>query len=447
MLQTIRTVFYPATIFLLISAAAFAADKYKLEEPVDDIRIFGVGTRIDIKNNFQFRKDQTLPQTAAVSLSYRERRLLGTGNDAEAMRSVREYETAESEIMVESTRTVAKLSDSLKLIVAQGRIEGVELYSLNGLMTSDELHLICSPADSLALISLLPNKEVAVGDKWTVSGWAFQMLTAVDAIVKGEMTCTLDAVEGGIARVKLRGSLEGADDGALTEVKISGNFSYNLEKKFISDADLSQSEKRAIGLLSPGLDIVARIRMLRQPGTAPGRLTDQKVIDAAATEPAAAAKNLKFDTPWNITLQHSRHWNVWQVDDKVAKLRLFEEGNMAGQCDMALISSAKPGEHLSEQIFLADIRQSLGDRLRSMTPGEVVPSAERKFVFKVRADGVVGEEKITWIFYLVADPTGRQTSVMFTTDTSKLETLAKYDRQLIDSIKFGPNPVTRAAGK
>lgn len=448
MLHTIRASVYAAAGFLLLTPGiTAAADKYKLEEPVDDIRIYGVGTRIDIKGKVHFQKGLSLPQVVSASISYRERRLLGPGSEAEALRSVREYETAEAEIVVESTRTATRLSEGLKLIVAQGRIDGVELYSLNGLLTSDELNLIRSPADSLALISLLPAKEVSVGDDWTVPGWVFQMLTSVDAVVKGDLTCTLDAVESGIARVKFQGTLEGADDGASTEVKVSGNFGYHLEKKYIADADLSQSETRAIGPLSPGLEIVARIRMLRQPGTAPGKLADQKVIDAGASEPVEAAKNLKFESPWNITLLHSRNWHVGTVDDKVAKFRLFEAGNLVAQCDMAAISAVKPGEHLSEQVFLADIRQSLGDRLRSLTPGEVIPSADRKFIYKVVAEGVIGDRKITWIFYLVADPSGRQASLMFTTDTPLIETLVKYDRTLVESIKFGPAPATRAAGR
>ncbi len=448
MYQTLRTACFVIGGFLLMaSASAWSEDKYKLEEPVDDVRIFGVGTRITYTGKVRFPKDVLLAQTMTAVLSYRERRLLGPGGEAESFRSVREYETAEAEIVVDGNKSAPHLPSGLKLIVAQGRPEGVELYGLNGLLTADELNLIRSPADSLALIALLPSKEVEVGEKWTVPNWAFQMLTALDAVIKGELVCTLDSVDKGIARIKMSGALDGAVDGATTEVKVTGFFTYNLEKKYIAESDFVQSENRAIGPIGPGLNISARIRILRQPGTSPGKLADTKIIEAAVNESPASAKFLRFESPWNISIQHARNWHVYKAEETIAIFRLLEEGNLIAQCDMASITPAKPGGHLAEQIYLSDIRQSLGDRLKSMTNGEVIPSSDHKFIYKVTAEGAVDQLQVMWVFYLVADPSGRQASLMFTVDPSLAEKLAKYDRDFVESLKFGPAPATRAANK
>ena len=447
MFQTNRFGRFVITGLLFVApSVSLGGDKYKLEEPVDDVRIYGVGTRVNIKGQVQTApKAPQLSQTVSAALSYRERRLLGPGSGAETFRSVREYEVAEADINVDGNKTVARLPDALKLIVAQGRTDGVELYGLNGQLTADELDLIRSPADSLALIALLPSKEVEVGDKWTAPGWAFQMLTALDAVVKGDLECTLESVEKGLARITMNGTLEGAAVGSTTEVKVSGFFTYNIAEKFIKDTDFEQKETRAVGPVSPGLDITARIRVLRQPGTSPGKLADKKIIDAAADDAAAAAKYLRFESPWNIGVQHGRHWHVYKFDEKVAVFRLLQEGNFVAQCDMAAIPAAKPGSHLPEQNYLAEIRQSLGDRLKTMTNGEIIPSSDRKFVFRVSAYGAVGERQMTWIFYLVADPTGRQASLMFSVDTPLVESLKKFDREIVDSLKFGPAPIARAA--
>ena len=111
--------------------------------------------------------------------------MLGPGNDAEGFRSVRDYETAEAQIDVDGGKSSIRLPDNSKLIVAQGRFDGVELHAVNNLLTADELDLVRSPADSLALISLLPNKEVSLGDKWVIPTWAIQLLTGLDAVTKG----------------------------------------------------------------------------------------------------------------------------------------------------------------------------------------------------------------------------------------------------------------------
>lgn len=433
-------------LMTLFSAFCYAEDTYKLEEPVDDARIYGVGTRVDIKGKLQTAPNAThLAQTVSAALSYRERRMLGPGNDAEGFRSIRDYETAEAQIDVDGSKSSIRLPDTSKLMVAQGRFDGVELHSLNNLLTADELDLVRSPADSLALISLLPTKEVGLGDKWTIPTWAVQLLTGLDAVTKGELTCSLDSVDKGLAKVKMTGAVEGAVSGSTTEVNINGFYTYNLEKKYIADTDFVQKETRAVGPISPGLDIVARVRVLRSPSAASGRLGDQKVIDLAATDSDPAAKQLRFESPWNIGLQHGRHWHLYKVDDKLAVFRLLDQGNFVAQCDFAPIPPVKPGTHLSEQVYLDDIRHSLGERLVSMNQGEVVPANDKRFVFKVIAHGNVGERKVTWIFYLVADPSGRQVSMMFTVDTSLAETLIKYDRELVDSMKFGPAPVPRSA--
>ena len=63
------------------------------------------------------------------------------------------------------------------------------------------------------------------------------------------------------------------------------------------------------------------------------------------------------------------------------------------------------------------------------------------------AEGVDGERPVTWIYYLVADPTGRQASLRFMVETEMYEKLVKHDRELVDSLKFGPAPAPRAANK
>ncbi|WP_010587268.1 hypothetical protein [Schlesneria paludicola] len=437
-----------SVVLVMASAVAQSDDKYKLEEPVDDIRVFGVGTRVDVSGKVQpVPKGVQLAQTVSAVISYRERRMLGPGSEAEAFRSVREYETAQADTDFDGNKSQMRLPDSLMLMVAQGRHEGVELRSIQGLLTSDELDLIRSPADSLALIALLPPNEVAVGDKWTVPSWAFQMLTALDAIAKGELVCTLDSVDKGIAKIKMNGTLEGAAVASSTEVKVTGFFKYNLEGKYISETDFVQTELRAFGPISPGLDITARVRLLRVPSKPPGRLGDQKIVDLASPEPTPAAMLLKFESPWNISLQHNRHWHFFRVEEGVAKFRLLEEGNFIAQFDMAPVAQAKPGEHKSIEVFQADVRKAIGDLLKTLEQGQVIPSTDGKFVYRVTAKGAVKDRDITWICYLVADPTGRQASLMFIADTPLVEKITRYERELIESIRFGPAPPPRAANK
>ena len=423
----------------------FAAEKFKLEEPVDDARVFGCGTRVDVNGKTQPSPNvEPLKLSASAALSYRERRLLGPGGEAEAFRSIRDYETTQADIVVGTEKSSSKLDDRLKLVVAQGRVDGVELYSLGGAFTSNELDLLRSPADSLALIALLPSKEIEVGDKWTVPGWAFQMLAAIDAISKGELTCSLASVEKQIARIKIEGKLEGAATGAISEVTVTGFYEYDLKDRCITQCDFTQVEKRGFGPVSPAFEFTARVRLIRKPAQLPGRLSDQKHLDAASEEPKASATALRFESPWNIGFEYPRHWHLWKIQEKAAVFRLIDQGNFIAQCDLAPIAPAKPGDHLPVADFQRDIRQALGERLKELGQGEVITTTDRSYVYRIVVSGAEGARPLTWIFYLIADPTGRQASLSVTVDTPQVEALANRERELLDTLRFGPAPVSPA---
>lgn len=426
---------------LCFSTTARSAESYKLEEPVDDARVFGVGTRIDVTGKTQPSPTvKALPLVASAALSYRERRLLGPGTDAEAFRSVRDYEQTNAEIDAGGQKSSSQLGNHLKLIVAQGRPDGVELYSLGGPLTSGELDLIRSPADSLALIALLPAKAVEIGDKWTAPTWAFQMLTALDAVVKGELNCTLTSVEKQVARIKIEGKLEGAAMSAVSEITVEGFYDYDLGQKSISQCDFTQVEKRGMGPVSPAFEFTARVRLLRRPAQIPGRLADQKVIDSAVNEPSPSARFLRFESPWSIGFEYPRYWHLWKIHEKAAIFRLIEEGNLVAQCDLAPIAPAKPGEHLSETDFVRDIQTALGARIKTMGTGEVLASTDRRYVYRISATGADGDRQLTWIFYLIADSTGRQASLSVTVDSTLVETLANREREFLGTLRFGPAP-------
>ena len=426
----------------------FAAEKYKLEEPVDDARVFGCGTRVDVNGKTQPSPNvEPLKLSASAALSYRERRLLGPGGEAESFRSIRDYETTQADIVVGTEKSAAKLDDRLKLVVAQGRVDGVELYSLGGAFTSNELDLLRSPADSLALIALLPSKEIEVGDKWTAPAWAFQMLTAIDAISKGELSCSLASVEKQVARIKIEGKLEGAATGAISELNVSGFFEYDLKDRCITQCDFTQVEKRGFGPVSPAIEFTAHVRLLRKPAQLPGRLGEQKYLDVASEEPKASATALRFESPWNIGFEYPRHWHLWKIQEKAAVFRLIDQGNFVAQCDLAPIAPAKPGEHLPVADFQRDIRQALGERMKELGQGEVITTTDRSYVYRISASGAEGERPLTWVFYLIADPTGRQASLSVTVDTPQVEALANRERELLDTLRFGPAPALRTTGR
>lgn len=431
---------------LTFSSALAAADKVTLEEPVDDIRVYGVGMRVDVHGKVQTQgpgnKTVDLPLNVTASLSYRERRMLGLGAGAEALRGVREYEQAQVDIEIAEEKTSTRLPDALKLVVAQGKSSGLDLYSLGGILSPQELELITPPCDSLGFIALLPPASVDIGEEWTPPVWVPQFLARLEATTLAEMKCKLVSVKDGAAEIRFTGQAKGAVQGTPSEVTLSGSIDYDIKQQCITSAELTQTEKRAVGAVTPGLDVSARLRILRKPAQVPGRVNDPRVVDLALNAPPESALHLRFESPWNLSLLHSRDWHLFQQTPQVAIFRLLDQGLFVAQCNLSPIPSAKPGERTSPETFQSDIRQSLGANLKVLGAGETIPSKEGYSTYRITAQGAIGDRPLTWIYYLLADPSGRQASVLFSVDTPLVEKLADRDRQLVNSLQFGPPKTT-----
>ncbi len=423
-----------------------AGEKYTLEEPVDDERVYGVGLRLDVHGKVQTRgpenKNVDLPLTGTAALSYRERRLLGTGAQAESLRSVRDFESAQVDIEIADEKTQVLLPEALKLIVAQGKPAGLEVYSLGGLLSAQEVELLSPPTDSLGLAALLPTSPVEVGEEWTPAKWVGQFLARLEATTTNELKCTLVSVEKNVAKIKFTAKVHGAVQGAPSELEITGSMDFDLGVKHIVAADVQQTEKRTVGAVSVGLDVSARMRLLRKVAQVGGRVATPAVLTAAAEEPPASAMLLRFEAPGNLSMLHARQWHLFKQTEQTSILRLLDDGLFVAQVNMSPIPSAKAGEHTTPEVFQADIKQSLGERLKAITKTEVVPTTDRRYVYKVVVEGAVGERQLTWIYYLVADPSGKQASLLVSLDRELVEKLGSRDAELVQSLRFGPPPVT-----
>ena len=94
-----------------------------------------------------------------------------------------------------------KLPETKHLIVAHGKREGPYLYSPTATLTFEQLDLVRVPGDSLSMLALLPREAVQPGDSWKPETWAVQMLTGIEAMTKGEITCKLEEATDATARV------------------------------------------------------------------------------------------------------------------------------------------------------------------------------------------------------------------------------------------------------
>src|SRR5262249_47077410 len=201
--------------------------------------------------------DKALTLAVDARFEYGERRLAGTGREAQSLRAIRHYNLAKATIEAGDQTSISTLRKSQRLVVAQGQVDDLDLFSPSGPLTYAEQELLRTPGDSLAVLGLLPASAVEENETWKAVDWGLPLLTGMEAVEKGEIECKLESASATEARVRFGGDVTGATVGAASVLRIDGHYLYDRSQKLITQVAWIQTEKRAIGAVSPGLDVTA----------------------------------------------------------------------------------------------------------------------------------------------------------------------------------------------
>jgi hypothetical protein len=436
-----------------------AADRIELQEETADSRIRSITVDLSVTGKVfpAPGPEKALKLAVEAQFEYMERRLPKAGREAESLRTIRYYDQAHASIQAGGQISNTSLRNSQRLVVAHGQLAGIELFSPAGPLTYNELELLHVPGDSLAVLGLLPDSAVELDENWKAPAWALPLVSGVEAVEKGEVTCRLESVKANVARIRFQGEVVGAAVGAAADIHVEGHLLYDREQKLVSRIEVTQTEKRAIGAVSPGLDVIAKVNVSRRAAERPARLTD-KELSGLPLEPNAANRLLMLEAPaWNLRMYHDRRWHLFHQSSDVALLRLLEQGGFIAQCNIKKLPDAEPGQHVSEEQFQADIRQTLGKNFQEIVQSEKLKLKDGLFVFRVVAVGSVerpNEKKeiesspMQWIYYLVANSDGRQVSFVFSVDPRQAKELENRDLSMVAGIEFlSPRPRPAPAAK
>jgi len=427
---------------------ARSADRYDLGLTPQARPTFAVTSEIKLAGKFYTHPDapktSQWTMTSTANYRYRERRLPGSGRRAAAFRSLRIYDQAESRTQVGQRTTSLQLHPQLKVVVASGQADGVELFSARHLFRRDDLDLLNVPGDSLAIQTLLPRTQVAVGDTWQATSWSLQMLCDLDTLFNGQITCELKSVKQGLARIDLHGTAEGATAGAKAKLTLDGYCLFDLQLQSLRELHLTQTEQRTPGTVSPGMNITANVVCKWSPAPTVPALTDAAAA-AIPLRPPLSMQQLSCVIPESIRFRHTRNWHVYHQSRDTTILRLLDRGRLVAQCDITRLPAAQPGQHLPQSRFVADIRESLGNQLERIGQGQSTAPNSSLFRFRIVAEGQNSGQKFRWIYYLCADRSGRQTALMFRVAESEHERFAGQDQQIAASLEFLPRAPRPAA--
>lgn len=389
-----------------------------------------------------------LPLLATARLAWQTRRLKPVGDFHGSLRAVRSFQTAVSSVRVDRRTTESSLSPSRRTIVSEGTPSGLRHYSLEGPLSGDEIELLDFPADPLALLGLLPLGQVPHDHSWTPGRWTLPLVTGLDAVTGGTLKGRLVKVTDTTAEALIEGTADGAAGGARSKVTFSGTLLFDHRLGFLKQARITIEEHRQAGPVSPGLQVVAQVRIDRKPVTGSVRLQPQ-IVDICPKRPTAARLQLTLQTPGRGRLRHDRNWHIFHQTPDVAILRRLENGQLIAQCNLSKAPKLTAGKMTPRDEFLRDVKAALGPRLRELVSVEplrsrATPTAGRGW--RVTATGIDHGLPMHWFYYLCTHPSGRQLSLVFAVETDRIKAWRNRDRSIVSQLEIDP-PRTRAAGR
>lgn len=393
-------------------------------------------------------KTRTHTLSVSAHINYDERQLAVREDEPET-RSARFYREARADIKIGEGGIQPLLRESRRLLVADEASDRVQLFCPTGPLTREELDLVDLPANSLLLDRLLPAEPVKIGQRWRHDDALLAKLLGLDAVSQSDVHSELKQVAADRAKIELAGRLLGAIGGVATEIELKAKYRFDVNQRRITGLGLLVKEKRAIGLVNAGLNVVAKLQLALAPIEGQGEQSHGELSDSALTqlplEPRPEFLALECESPTKkFRLYHNRNWHLMADAGELLALRYLDRGELVAQCNISSLADVEPGKRPSLAEFQHDLERSLGKNFERFVEASESTNSLGHHIYRVFAEGRVSELAIQWRYYLFADGAGHLAVFAFTLESDLAERLGDADELLAATIEFAPS---RAAGK
>jgi len=376
-----------------------------------------------------------LDLSAAAKHRFPER-LIGLDKDGLPQRSIRFYEEAQADITVHGSKSTRSLRPERRLQAAQRTNDATITYAPAGPLARDELELTGEHFDVLAVHSLLPGKEVMVGETWELGVPTVQALASVEGLVGQNLICKLEQIKDGLACVSVWGKVEGICRGAEIQCDIEGYLWYDVTSKRWSSLRWKQKDERTPGPVSPGAKTETNVTLVRTFGVKSEHLSDA-VATALPPEPSPGHLLMLYRDPkGRHEFLYERGWHVVTQNDQYTVLRLLDKGELIAQLNVIPHTQARPGHHLSADEFQKRVQETPNLTVHQVLQAGEVPAEAGHWIYRISLAGQSNELEVIQNHYAVAGPQGGQVLFAFTTELPLVERLAAKDLSIVGTVTF-----------
>lgn len=388
--------------------------------------------------------EKKLPLRVVAKLRYQEH-LLAWSTKA-ATRSIRYYDTAQATIKVGQEGLKRTLADTHRLILTEVRDSRVVMNGLHAPLTRAQEDLLQVVGDTLVLDRLLPGQRLAKGESWTHDAQTIGALLGMDHVALCEVSSVVTGEDNGQVRLRLAGSVHGTIDGAATELELRGAYLFDRAQERISRFNLAIKEHRKTGPVSPGLDVVAKLKLKVHPKE-PLTHLDEKVIAETEKLDGPISHELLYDSPQHgFRFRYDDHWYITAEGRDRLALRLLHNSTLVAHCNVSTLTARAAGRQTTLVQFEREIRQTLGDRLDDVKAAKEWTTATGHHCLGIIVNGKIKDVPLQWRYYLIAADGMPRISLLVTVERAQIKNFADADRHLVESLKLtGQSAQTTAA--
>jgi hypothetical protein len=431
------------TLALLVVAldGAVQAQTYPLAENVRPGDCFRIQLDMKLDGELKVNKDGKVLPLKLIATAAHEfpERVLSVAAGGLTEKTARVYEKAQAVIGVGGDRSERGLRKDRRLIVAQRSKDQLLVYSPAGGLVREELELTSEHFDTLCLTGLLPGKTVAAGETWKVSNAVAQALCLFEGLTEQDLSCKLEEVKDGVARIGITGSANGIELGALVKLTVQATARFDLTSKRLTGLDWQQKDEREQGPANPATSVQTTYVLKRAPIEQPACLDDVSLVSVPDNlQPPPSLVNLEYHDPkGRFELLHARDWQLVSQTDEHAVLRLMERGDFVAQVTLTPWTTAGKGKHMTPDEFREAMMRTPGwEPEKELQAGEVPAGGDGRWIYRLSALGQMDGTAVLQNFYVVAGPDGEQVVLLFTMTPKKAEKLGERDLTFAASVDF-----------
>ena len=96
----------------------------------------------------------------------------------------------------------------------------------------------------------------------------------------------------------------------------------------------------------------------------------------------------------------------------------------------------EPDKLVSLEDFQADVQRALGKSFGEFVEASQSFNDAHCRMYRVVAEGTASDIPMRWLYYLVADPQGRQAAFTFAVERKVIDRFADADKPLVQSLQF-----------